>query len=332
MNKQEFRIGIIRLSALGDIINSAIVLQIIKKHYPHAKIEWITQSGFVGILQNHPDIHKVHGIDIPGLKKSKKLKDFISIKRQLNALGKFDKLIDMQGLLKSAIVGRMIGRNIHGFSSSSSKEGISAYLYKSSSNIPYEENIIVRNVKVVCNALTRHYSENYIKNKSPIFPYEKSCALIKKDQKNVVFVLGASWPSKVYPKESFKEVARALGSNVILIWGNDEEKELASWIAQRAENAKVAPKLSLSELITLISNADLVIGNDTGPTHMAWAQNIPSITLFGPTNERMMYETDLNIALHSPSKVDVKKINKQDFSIAQIDIHKVTRTAQELLK
>jgi len=96
--------------------------------------------------------------------------------------------------------------------------------------------------------------------------------------------------------------------------------------------AKLAPKLSLTELISYIDSADLLIGNDTGPTHMAWAQNIPSITLFGPTTTRMIYETPKNIGIKSPSTVDIFKINKNDFSIKDISVLEIANKARELLK
>lgn len=76
---------------------------------------------------------------------------------------------------------------------------------------------------------------------------------------------------------------------------------------------------------------DLLIGNDTGPTHLAWAQNIPSITLFGPTTTRMIYETPINEGIKSPSKVNILKIDKTDYSIKNIQFKLITYKAKELL-
>jgi len=76
---------------------------------------------------------------------------------------------------------------------------------------------------------------------------------------------------------------------------------------------------------------DLTIGNDTGPTHIAWAQNIASITLFGPTNSRMIYETAQNRYLKSPSKVNILKINKNDFSIREIKVDDIITLSKQLL-
>jgi heptosyltransferase-1 len=75
----------------------------------------------------------------------------------------------------------------------------------------------------------------------------------------------------------------------------------------------------------------LVIGNDTGPTHIAWAQNVASITIFGPTNERMIYETPYNVAIHSNSHVDIMKIDKNDYSIKEIPPQTIATQAKELL-
>ncbi len=111
---------------------------------------------------------------------------------------------------------------------------------------------------------------------------------------------------------------------------SQEEKE-AIWICEHSSYAILAPKLSLKELVAFISSMDLVIGNDTGPTHMAWAQNIPSLTLFGPTTSRMIYETLTNLALQSSSAVDIFKINKNDFSIKDIEVQDIVQKAKELL-
>jgi heptosyltransferase-1 len=64
---------------------------------------------------------------------------------------------------------------------------------------------------------------------------------------------------------------------------------------------------------------------------MAWAMNRPSITLFGPTNERMIYPTAINIGIKSPSDVNILKINRNDFSIRLIPPETISRKAEELL-
>jgi len=332
MNKDIKSIAIVRLSALGDIVNSAVVLQFIHKQFPHAKIDWITEEVFAPLLQNHPLINKIH---IVNLKKMKKQKSFTLLKETisyLNSLGKYDIVIDIQGLIKSSIVSRIISKNTHGFDKNSIREPLASLLYKTSSNIAYDENIVKRNCFVVADALGFEISDKMLLNKTLIFPHAKEYSHTKiEDRKNIAIIIGASWESKKYPKESIVKLCNELKQNCLIIWGDEKEREDGMWVCENSLFATLAPKLSLVELISYIGSCDLLIGNDTGPTHMAWAQNIPSITLFGPTTTRMIYETPKNIGIKSPSEVNIFKIDKNDFSIHKININTIVKKAKELL-
>ena len=331
MKKDIKRIAIVRLSALGDIVNSAVTLQFINEKYPDAKIEWITEEVFAPLLENHPLIWAVHTLNLKQLKKSKSFSLLKQTVSELRSLGEFDIIIDIQGLLKSAIVSKLIGSNTHGFDKSSAREGIASYLYNTTSHINYNENIVKRNTFLASDGLGFNITDEMLLNKKPIFETTEY-PLEKNDKKNIAIVIGASWQSKKYPKESVAKLCNELKENCIILWGSEEEKEDALWICENSAYATVAPKLSLVDLVSLISSVDLLIGNDTGPTHMAWAQNIPSITLFGPTTTRMIYETPINIGIKSSSKVDIFHIDKNDYSIKNIEVQKVVKKVKELLK
>ncbi len=91
------------------------------------------------------------------------------------------------------------------------------------------------------------------------------------------------------------------------------------------------PKCNLNSLKALIAKSDLLIGNDTGPTHMAWGLNIPSITIFGPTPINRVYETPINKVVKSSSKVNHFKLNKNDFSICEIKEETIIQMSKNLL-
>jgi heptosyltransferase-1 len=330
MNKEINRVAIVRLSALGDIVNSAVVLQFIRAAYPHVKIEWITEEVFAPLLLLNKEIDKVHTVNIKKIKKEKNFTLFKETLFKLKNLGDFDLIIDMQGLLKSAIVSRLIGKNTHGFDKNSTRESFAAFFYKTSSRISYESGIIKRNCFLVSDALGFTINDTMLLNKKQVFEINKEF-ILSKEKKNIAFVIGASWGSKIYPKEQVIKVCNALAEDVYIIWGSENERETAEWICEHSEYATLAPQLKLSELVSFISSMDLVIGNDTGPTHLAWAQNIPSITLFGPTTTRMIYETPVNIGIKSSSKVNLLKIDKYDYSIKEIQTKLITHKAKELL-
>jgi len=330
MNRDIKKIAIVRLSALGDIVNSAVVLQFIHKYYPNAKIDWICEEVFSDILKEHPHINALYTINLKRVKKERSFKLLKETIAHLRSLGEYDLVIDMQGLIKSAIVSRLISKNTYGFDKNSTREPLAALFYKEHAKIPYQANVVERNCHIVGSALGFTIDREMLLNKETLFPITKNFEL-RSDKKNIAFVIGASWESKIYPKERVAEVCDALQEQCYIIWGSEQERERALWITKHSKYASLAPSLSLLELCSFISNMDLLIGNDTGPTHMAWAQNIASITLLGPTTTRMIYETPKNIGIKSPSKVNILKIDKEDYSIKDIEPQDIIDKAKELL-
>ncbi|KLE00258.1 lipopolysaccharide heptosyltransferase [Aliarcobacter butzleri L348] len=329
------RIAIIKLSAMGDIIHAMVALQYIKKQYPNLQIDWFVESAFAPILENNPDINEIIKLDLKSIKKDKK-----EILNQIKLIKKYEKnsydlVIDAQGLIKSAIVSSFLGKSRVGFSKNSTREKLASFFYTKKVDIAYDKNAIERNVKVLSQALNFEITKDDILNKKPFLFYKNENEVIyeylSKDKKNVLFVIGASWPSKMYSKEKFAKIINNLDENCLITWGNEAEKDIADFIANISK-AKVLPKLDLNSLKAIMSKVDLVIGNDTGPTHMAWALNISSITLFGNTpGYRNTYITNTNKIIESKSIVNPFKLDRNDFSIKEIDENEIINTAKGLL-
>ncbi|MDN5125829.1 lipopolysaccharide heptosyltransferase I [Aliarcobacter butzleri] len=329
------RIAIIKLSAMGDIIHAMVALQYIKRKYPNLQIDWFVESTFAPILENNPDINQIIKLDLKSIKKDKK-----EIINQIKLIKKYktnsyDLVIDAQGLIKSAIVSFFLGKNRVGFSKNSTREKLASFFYTKKVDIAYDKNAIERNVKVLSQALNFEITKDDILNKKPFLFYKNENEVIyeylSKDKKNVLFVIGASWPSKMYSKEKFAKIINNLNENCLITWGNEAEKDVADFIVNISK-AKVLPKLDLNSLKAIMSKVDLVIGNDTGPTHMAWALNIPSITLFGNTpGYRNTYITNTNKIIESKSIVNPFKLDRNDFSIKEIDENEIINTAKGLL-
>ncbi len=179
-------------------------------------------------------------------------------------------------------------------------------------NLIIQKNVIERNIDVICNALDVKVTGEEILNKEPFLYFENEkreiYSYLRSEKKNILFIIGASWPSKMYSKEKFAKIIDYLSENCLLAWGNDEEKKIADEIALNSSSI-VLPRLDLNSLKAVVKNCDLVIGNDTGPTHMAWALNIPSITIFGCTpGNRNTYLTNINKIIESNSAVNPFKV------------------------
>jgi heptosyltransferase-1 len=333
-NNKTYKICIVKLSAMGDIIHAMIALQFIKKKFPNSKIDWVVEDSFKGVLENHPDINTILPVNLKSIKINK-----LEIFKQIKLLKKYKKnnydvIIDAQGLLKSAIVSKIlknkeINSKIIGFEKDSTREGIASFFYDKKISIGYEENVIDRNIEVLCKSIEVDVLKEDILNKQKILFSKKSNELV---ENKVIFIVGASKENKIYPKEHFLEIAHLLYEEVLVVWGNEEEHSIAQWLSSQSNFIKTAPKGNLDDLKNNISKAKLVIGADTGPTHMAWALNVPSITIFGNTPEyRNTYVTSINKVIKSNSKVNPLKLDKNDFTIRNIKPKDIAKIAQGLL-
>ena len=330
------KIAIVRLSSLGDIVHSMVILQFIKKHYPDSVIDWVVEKRFQSILENNAHINEIHQVSLKSAKESKSIFLLLKELRKIRKLGKYDLVIDMQGLIKSAIVTRMIPSDMTlGFDKDSLRESLSAIFYKRTYKIDYSENVIRRNLALVTYALNFSVKNESINRKEAFLYSSKEYVYdaVSATKKNILLIPGASYSSKCYPEEGFIELTRQIDANYIIIWGNDREKIIADEIKYQSQQVVVMDKLSLDALISLINQVDLVIGSDTGPTHMAWALNIPSITLFGPTpGYRNTFITNINKIIESDSTVNPRKIDRSDHSIKNIKVNDISELAEKLLE
>ncbi len=329
------KIAIVKLSAMGDIVHAMVALQFIKSQVPDLQIDWIVEQGFAGILANNPDINAIYTVNLKSLK-THKAGIFQQIKAIRNyAKNNYDLVIDAQGLLKSAITTRLLGKPVAGFDKDSIREKAAAWFYDVKVASAYDANTIDRNVLVISQPLGVNITPEQILNKKPFLFFSDTdqsyTDFLSTDKHNIILVISSTWESRNYPAEKFVAVAEALQQNCLVIWGNAQEKQKAEWMATQSNTIKVMPKLDLNGLKALIAHADLLIGNDTGPTHMAWALNKPSITLFGPTPVSRVYQTDINKVLKSASIVNPYKLNKQDYSIKDINECDIIKLAKDLL-
>lgn len=328
-------IAIVKLSALGDIIHAMVALQFIKQNRPDIQIDWIVEERFAGILHNNPDISQILTVNLKALKNNK-LAIFQEIKKIRHyAKNHYDLVIDAQGLIKSAITARLLGKRVAGFDQNSIREKAASWFYDVKVACAYDENTIDRNALVLSAPLGFEITSNDILGKKP-FLYTNNPNLVldaffPKNCSTVAFAIGSTWESRNYPPNKFVKIAQNLSVPCLTLWGNKQEKIKADWMSNQCANIKVMPKLDLNDLKAVIARTDLVIGNDTGPTHMAWALNKPSITIFGPTPISRVYQTDINKVIKSHSTVNPYKLNKEDYSIRDIDEREIIEQAKHLL-
>ena len=285
------------------------------------------------------------------LKDKKFLKSF-EILRQKQ--GQFDIIIDLQGLLKSALVSRSLGKNIFGFDRFSTKEGLASIFYTHKYSCSYDKNIILRNLELCGFALNFSFDEKEILTKEPCFlknsriPSENSKipnaefgipnknSRIPSDEtripdKKILIAPFASESSKCYAHfasviKGAKEFAQCF-----LVAGSEPEREKATKLA--SSGATLLAPLDLAQILEFMDTCDLIIGNDSGITHLAWAQNYATITLFGNrSGARNAFATPKNLIIQATPKheIDAFHIDKSDFCINDIDPAQIIAKAKGL--
>ncbi|MBM2625269.1 lipopolysaccharide heptosyltransferase I [Helicobacter pylori] len=332
------KIAIVRLSALGDIIVSAVFLVLIKERFANAQIEWFVDERFSAILEHSPYIDKLHPIALKSTLTTFNPLKIFKLFKSLRAY-EYDIVIDMQGLIKSALITQMLkAPKKVGFNCTSAREGLSAFFYSQKVSIAYNEPVLKRNFKLLSHALNlpkKEISEG-LRSRSKVFSYQDSPKIdalnLNKNKPKILFVLETSKINKTYPIERFKELALALENfQICLLWHADEDKANALYGALKNQrDVLLLPKLTLNEVKALLFKMDLIIGGDTGITHLAWALQKPSITLYGNTPmERFKLESPINVSLTGNSNANY---HKKDFSIQNIDPKKIKECVLNILK
>ncbi|UOS53352.1 lipopolysaccharide heptosyltransferase I [Helicobacter pylori] len=332
------KIAIVRLSALGDIIVSAVFLALIKERFTNAQIEWFVDERFGAILEHSPYIDKLHPIALKSTLTTFNPLKIFKLFKSLRAY-EYDIVIDMQGLIKSALITQMLkAPKKVGFDYASAREGLSAFFYSQKVSIAYNESVLKRNFTLLSHALNlpkKEISEG-LRSRSKVFSYQDSPKIdalnLNENKPKILFVLETSKINKTYPIERFKELALALENfQICLLWHADEDKANVLYGALKDQcDVLLLPKLTLNEVKALLFKMDLIIGGDTGITHLAWALQKPSITLYGNTPmERFKLESPINVSLTGNSNANY---HKKDFSIQNIEPKKIKECVLNILK
>ena len=275
------KILIIKPSSLGDVIHGLPVLHALSLRFPEAELHWVVAKGFDGILEDHPLIHRLWIIDKESWKKPGNIaRTCVDLKRLWRDLRreKFDLVIDLQGLFRSAMICLFTGAKERvGFESA--KEG-AKFTYKYRVGTETEVHAVERNLLLAqfvgCEPA------------GPVFalPALGEVPEIAKGMgQYAVIAPSAATLVKRWPAECFGRVASLLPIPSIIVGGRSDAAlgdEVARLSGSRA--VSLAGKTSIKELGAIIRSAKFLVTSDSGPMHLAAALSIPVFAIFGPTS------------------------------------------------
>ncbi len=269
---------IIKMSSLGDIVHTLPAVTDAAAH--GHRFDWVAEEAFTALPARHPAVDRVHAIAIRrwrhDLRATKA--ERVAFKAQLRER-RYDLVIDAQGLIKSAWVGRWLkGTPVAGLDRASIRESLASFAYNRRFHVAKGQHAVDRVRSLFAQALAYPIPET---------PANFGLPGVRSDSRRILGFHGTTWRSKAWPVEYWRGLAEHIGEagyELLLPWGDEQEFVQANAIADGLSCASVLPELSLTELLEMLSGVAGVAGVDSGLTHAAAAMGLPTISVFGATN------------------------------------------------
>ena len=280
------RFLMVRLSAIGDCVETMPLLTAIAARWPRAEIDWVVDCGASQLLEKHPLLRRVFRLPKKFLQKPSLV---LGLRREFRS-NHYDVAIDPQGLLKSAIVTWISGAKLRiGFAPPQSREQAWRFYHHRVS--PTSVHLVDRQLELLGPLGIPLAPGNFGFQPPPESFIPIDAWLAAQQLSNRPFILlnpGAGWASRRWPPDRFASVAATLATKYqipsVVLWAGDAELGMAEQICQTGgDRCLLAPKTSLLELAALIGRSRLLITGDTGPMHIAAAIGTPTLSLFGTT-------------------------------------------------
>jgi heptosyltransferase-1 len=280
-------IAIIRLSSLGDIVHTLPAFQLLRKHFPAAKITWIVEASGAALLENFSGINEVVVFNLKSQKGlfAKLIFLFRFVRRWRR---RFDLLIDFQGLIKSALLAFLLGGTRLGFGSENAREPMAALFYSRRADFfPEDRHVIFKNIHLLSTlGINETIVEYPLKKLSASPQLQQLLAKLNwPDKRYIILNIGGGWLTKVLSASQWLEIADGLKMDypLVLLWGNVQERETAAAVA-RQSGVAITFFMNFSDLIYFIGQALLVISGDTLALHLADLTKTPAVGIFGPSS------------------------------------------------
>jgi heptosyltransferase I len=278
------RFLIVRLSAIGDVIQALPLACALRDQFPEASIAWAVEGSVGALLEGHPAINDVIRLRRGWLKSPRGV---WRLRQRLRAL-RPDVAFEAQGLLKAALLARLSGaRRRIGFGRPWGRE-LTPWLNTETVDTG-DVHIVERNLQLLrpLGITSPRVRFDLPEHESDGRAAETMLRTMQRDGPFAVINPGAGWPSKLWPADRYAAVAEHLGNQwrlpSLVVWAGPAERQLAEQIAAASpQNARLAPETSLGQLAALARRARLFIGSDTGPLHLAAATGTPCVGLYGP--------------------------------------------------
>ena len=267
----------IKTSSLGDVIHHMPALTDARMALPGAAFAWAVEETFAPLVRLHPAVNEVVPVAWRRWRNSMLAPATLGeIKGSLRAIRArhCDTIVDSQGLLRTAILGRFARGRRHGYDSSSIREPLASLFYDARHRVSYDLHAVERNRILSGLAL------GYTPHGAPDFGLDRT-RFAAGGERYAVLLHATAEPRKLWPEANWIALGKTLGDlNIVLPWGTEAERLRSQRIATALPRARVPERAPLDAVARLIAGALFVVGVDTGLMHLAAALGVPLIAIF----------------------------------------------------
>ena len=277
------RILIVRLGSLGDVVHAIPLAAAIREHLPDAEITWVVESPHAPLVELVPAVHRIERWKPRAIAGEEGV---LAVVRRLRGHA-FDWAIDVQGLLKSAVLARLSGATrVVGFDRASLREPAAARFYDDRVSPAAGQHVTRLNLSLLQPLGVAATGTSFPITDVVSRPAEEALHAAGGDA--ALLNPGAAWPNKRWRPERFGALARRVheqtGLRSIVTWGPDEAPLARAVVEAAGDAAVLAPPTRIADLAALLRRTRVAISGDTGPLHLAAAVGTPLVGLYGPTD------------------------------------------------
>ena len=285
------KVLILKLTSMGDLMHALPALTEAEQNIKNISFDWVVDKAFSSVPGWHPAVDKIIKTDHRNWRKqflSSESREALNlVKKEINTTD-YDFVVDMQNNLKSAFLSFLTNHKVAGMDASSSREYPAHWAYSKKVNINKNLHAIERQKELLASTLGYTSASDIDYGISKVKFLKPALEL---PANYMVLVQNASWLTKQWPVAYWKDLVKHLddqGVSVLLPSGNKDELMRAKDISSVSEKATALEILPLNEVAYIIDNADYCVCSDTGLAHLSAVVNTPSLTLYGPTDTKLI--------------------------------------------
>ena len=331
------RVLMVRVGAMGDVLHALPAVAALREAQPGTRVDWVVDPRWAPLLQGDGDTGPVVNRVLLAETKLWSAAPFsaatrrsvLGLRRELRAAS-YDLALDLQGTLRSAVIGQMSGAGrFCGYSDP--REAAAAWLYGQRLR-RRGAHVVDQGAALVSEAMGVSLAPMPAELPRIAWAEQWAEELTGGGERVCVLAASAGWGAKQWPAERYAALARELRAAGFRVLTNAPKQTdaIANQVAGASDGAAELVVCNVAGLIALLRRAALVVGGDSGPVHLAAMLGVALVALYGPTDPARNGPWGpgrIRVLRHPDSVTSHKRVQGVEPGLAHIGVDEVLRAA-----